>query len=122
MSKAAFKDFVAKNPVLASKVNSGKTSWQKLYEMYDIYKEDETVWAEYLKEEKKVDKTNGSNLDILGNYFKSIDTKQLQSGISSVQKVLGLVSDIFVKEGTKIETPGTSSSYVPRAINKRFDD
>ena len=37
MSKETFKEFVRLKPELIKQVNSNKTSWQKLYEIYEIY-------------------------------------------------------------------------------------
>ena len=47
MSKVEFKEFVSKNPHLINQVTSGKTSWQKLYEIFDLYGESSTVWDNY---------------------------------------------------------------------------
>ena len=48
-----FKSFVKKNPKLITFVKNGSMSWQKFYELYDLYGEDNNVWNEYVKEEKK---------------------------------------------------------------------
>ena len=44
MSKVEFKEFVRKNPQLISFVEKEETSWQKLYELYDLYGSDNEVW------------------------------------------------------------------------------
>lgn len=44
MSKDTFKIFAGKHPELAESVLKSKTTWQKLYELYDIYGENSTVW------------------------------------------------------------------------------
>ena len=43
MSKVEFKEFVSKNPYLINQVTSGKTSWQKLYEIFDLYGESKVI-------------------------------------------------------------------------------
>ena len=123
MSREAFKTFVSKHPILVEKVSKEETTWQKLYEVYDIYKEDATAWEPYLKKEenKKVEIVE-KNSDIFNKYLKNIDINQLQSGITSVQKVLGLVSDLFIKDDNTIDSKVNDSTYVSRAINNRFDD
>ena len=50
--KDAFKSFVRKNPNLIKYVRTGEMDWQKFYELYDLYGEDETAWSLYLKKEK----------------------------------------------------------------------
>ena len=64
-SKEEFKDFIRVNPSFASYVNSGEMSWQKFYEMYDLYGPDNDVWDRYktLKQEKEPNKIN----DLLKN-------------------------------------------------------
>ena len=39
-TKENFKEFLKKNMYLSKSVNSGKTTYQKLFETYDIYGED----------------------------------------------------------------------------------
>ena len=42
-----FKVFVKKNPTFATYIKDGAMTWQKFYELYDMYGEDSTVWDEY---------------------------------------------------------------------------
>ena len=48
MSKDAFKSFARSHTELANYVMSGKTNWQKLYELYEIYGENSSIWDDYL--------------------------------------------------------------------------
>ena len=41
MKKEEFKQFVRQNPGLIKYVKSGEMSWQKYYEIYDLYGENE---------------------------------------------------------------------------------
>ena len=47
MSKESFKSFIKDRPELANSVLKGKSTWQSLYELYDIYGEDSTVWNQF---------------------------------------------------------------------------
>ena len=49
---------------------------------------------------------------------KNIDVDKVQSGVSSLQKALGLFSELFVTKNTS----SPSSAYKPRAIYKKFED
>ena len=44
MSVDSFKMFVRKNPNLIKYVNNNEMTWQKFYEMYDLYGEDNIVY------------------------------------------------------------------------------
>ena len=117
-----FKLFVKNNPNLITYVKNNTMSWQKFYELYDLYGEDNNVWNEYLKKDTTVNTTKTESKksnkfsDIL-DMAKNLDTNKLQDGISSVQKAIGLIGDILVKD----KKPD-ASTYNPRPIYRRFDD
>lgn len=114
MSKDSFKNFVKQNPQIISYVKNNDTSWQKLYEVYDMYGEDKEIWNTYLKQETKDIKSNAFNE--LVNMAKNIDIDKMQSGVTSLQKALGLFSELFITKNSNV------SSYQPRAVYKRFED
>lgn len=117
-----FKLFVKNNPNLITYVINNTMSWQKFYELYDLYGEDNNVWNEYLNKDTTVNTTKTESKksnkfsDIL-DMAKNLDTNKLQDGISSVQKAIGLIGDILVKD----KKPD-ASTYNPRPIYRRFDD
>ena len=117
-----FKLFVKNNPNLITYVRNNTMSWQKFYELYDLYGEDNNVWNEYLNKDTTVNTTKTESKksnkfsDIL-DMAKNLDTNKLQDGISSVQKAIGLIVDILVKD----KKPD-ASTYNPRPIYRRFDD
>ena len=51
MKKEEFKEFVKNNPKLITFVKNNEMTWQKFYEMYDLYGADNKVWDKYIKEE-----------------------------------------------------------------------
>ena len=77
---------------------------------------------EYLNKDTTVNTTKTESKksnkfsDIL-DMAKNLDTNKLQDGISSVQKAIGLIGDILVKD----KKPD-ASTYNPRPIYRRFDD
>ena len=103
-----FKSFVKKNPNLTKYVNNGEMTWQKFYEMYDLYGEDSEVWKKYIT----ISASTLAVSDLL-TYFKNINLDSVQNGINSIQRVLGVLGDI--KGNNKEE-------YKPRPIYKHFDD
>lgn len=117
-----FKLFVKNNPNLITYVKNNTMSWQKFYELYDLYGEDNSVWNEYLNKDTTVNTTKteskkSSKFSDILDMAKNLDTNKLQDGISSVQKAIGLIGDILVKD----KKPD-SSTYNPRPIYRRFDD
>lgn len=116
-----FKSFVRKNPNLTNYIRNGEMTWQKFYELYDIYGEDEKVWKEYtIKSETrnttKSKTTSGFNFSNIIEMTKNLDTNKIQDGITSIQKAISLFGDMLVKD-----KPDTNT-YTPRPIYRRFDD
>ncbi len=98
-NKDSFKIFVAKHPEFIKYVNNGTMTWQKFYEMYDLYGENNDIWQKYNNtEEEKNDLKTSEFL----NFIKNINIEKLQSGMESVSRVLSLVSEIGNKTETRI--------------------
>lgn len=106
-----FKLFVRNNPTFANYIKDGSMTWQKFYELYDMYGEDSNIWNEYRQTENKKTTLN----DII-NIAKNIDIDKLQDGVNSISKAISLFSDLFTSNKTN------NNIYEPRAIYKRFDD
>ena len=113
MSKEAFKIFARNHNELADYILSGKTNWQKLYELYEIYGENSSVWDKYFKETN----TNTITISDLITNIKNIDLDSVQKGIKSIQKTIGLLQDIGLGSQNNIE-----EAYEPRPMYKYFDD
>ena len=130
LKKEEFKQFVKEHPSLIKYVKNNEMTWQKFYEMYDLYGSDNDIWDKYIKEEKnqekKQEETNivktgiaGLTLSEVVNWFKNINLDNLQESIGNVQRVLGVVQDFSKKDSTKISPKET---YKPRPIYKHFED
>lgn len=109
-NKEEFKNFVKHNPSFAKYVNDGKMTWQKFYEMYDLYGSDNPIWDTYQSREENT--TQGLN-DII----KNIDIDAIKKHITSAQKALD-----FVQELTGKTSNVTPEVITPRPLNKFFED
>ncbi len=118
MSKEAFKEFVRRNPKLIKYVKNNEMTWQKFYELYDMYGENNDIWKEYLKEEnkEKTAATVASFTEFI-NWLKNVNLDGLQEGIGNVQRVLGIFQDF-----TKKDNESKKEEYKPRPIYKHFED
>ena len=116
----SFKEFVKNNPGLIKFVRNDEMTWQKFYEMYDIYGEGHEVWNDYIGKEEaaEVDKaaTITSFADVLG-WLKNLDLDSLQEGISSVSRVIGVLQDFGDSDKTT-----SRNEYKPRPLYKHFED
>jgi len=124
-SKEEFKSFVKAHPELIGYVKNGSMTWQKFYELYSLYDEDETIWKEYLNKSDdinvRIDNNSGNfGINDVFNMIKNIKPETLQQNINSIQKFLGFVQE-FVGDGDKIKTP-PKRGYTPRPTGKMFED
>jgi hypothetical protein len=112
--KEEFKNFVKSNPNLAKYVNEGKMTWQKFYEMYDLYGEDSSVWNDYINNTPVV---NTIGLTEILNMIRNVDLDSVQNSVNSFQRVIGLLQDLGNKD-----SQNQKEEYRPRPIYKHFED
>lgn len=85
-----FKKFIATHPDFIDMVRNNNTTWQSLYELYDIYGENESIWNKYLTSSHK----DIFSMKGLLNTIKSIDITSLEENINSIQKAVSLVEEL----------------------------
>lgn len=112
MAKEEFKEFVRKNPKLITYVKDGSMTWQKFYEMHDLYGEDENAWKDFLGATTVAATSQTSSI---ADFMKNIDLDSIQNGVNSMQRILGLFQDIGSNKEKKEE-------YKPRPLYKHFED
>ena len=117
MSKESFKIFAKSHPELVSHIKSGNMTWQKFYEIYDIYGEDQKAWEPYLNNQ-----TNKSNINGFTNILNGIDSDSIQKHINTAQKAIGVVQELIGKGKTTSVSNLAKGPINPRPINKFFED
>lgn len=130
MSKETFKMFVRSHPELVNYVNNNKMSWQRFYEMYDMYGENNSVWNSYFTTTTDTINTNvaatASNtiskktvgdtpIKEIFNMVKQMDLETVRKGVDGLQKAVGLVQDLTVNK--KMAT-----NYQARPLYQHLDD
>jgi len=117
MSKESFKIFARNHPELATSVLNGKATWQKLYEIYDIYGENHNIWSNYFKEEVSNNGVDFSSFRELFNTFKNLDMDTVQKGVNNIQKTIGLIQEMGLGSSKNL-----GNNYEPRPLYKYFED
>lgn len=125
MSKETFKTFVKDNPSLVKFVNNNTMTWQKFYEMFELYGKNNDVWNTYLNSTSEViHKTISKSESSLGvegalkelvTAVKGINLDKVQKGINSIQKTITMVQELG-------STVTAKEPYEPKPIYKHFED
>ncbi len=117
--KQEFKNFVKDNNYLIKHVKDGNMTWQKFYELYDLYGSDNEIWDDY-REEKSVNKTASSTIT---DFVKKVDSDSIQKHIGTAQKALELIKDLTAKDGVAGSVASLAKGPLSsRPISKIFED
>ena len=119
--KEEFKAFVRTKPELISYVSSGEMTWQKFYEIWSLYGNDDKIWNKYKVKEEVKNQGNKEGFSILSliDSIKKVDMNQVQKGVSSMQKAIELLQGLSTSKTT---SQSNTSSYQPRQLFKKFED
>ena len=112
--KEEFKKFVRTKPELIKYVRDGTSSWQKFYELFDLYGDDENIWNKYI-----LDKTTDNSFSKISDIVKNVDVDSIKSHINTAQKAIDFVSDLTKKTPVENVIKGPLN---PRPINHFFED
>ena len=116
MKLEAFKNFVKNNPYLINYVKNDKMTWQKFYEIYDLYGPLDSIWDDF-----KNNTTNSSNTSNIANTFKEIINLVKGIDLNSVQKALTSL-DKAIEAFKGFNNNESSEVYHERPKNKYFED
>ena len=109
-----FKEFVKDKPFLREKVNNGETTWQSLYETYDLFGKDADVFKEVKEESKNKDTRNNPNS--LLKMLEGVNLDKINENLEGMKKILGVLGEF-----TKKEEPRTARRSTPR-VPRGYDD
>ena len=109
MSKEDFKNFVKDKPELADYVDKGDMTWQKFYELYDLYGSDSSVWNKYSKKTTKIT-----------DFMDKFDPDVLQEHITNAQKALDIFSELTANKAEEVEN--TINPSIKKPLDKFFGD
>ncbi len=113
-----FKSFVKTKPELIKFVKNGETTWQKLYEIYDLYGEKNEAWDKYLIDDRNIEE----GLSKISNMVKNVDVDSIKNHINTAQKAIDFVTDLTTKKETPSLGNLNKGPVAPRPLNKFFED
>ena len=121
MKKEDFKNFIKSHPEFIRIVNSGKTSWQHLYELYDLYGENSNVYDELINNSKN-NAASGINVNSIRGVIdtlKELDMDTVKDNLSSIQKAVSFLEDFTAPESVDTVTKNVIN---PKPLDHFFGD
>ena len=101
-------------------VKEDKMTWQKFYELYDLYGTDESIWNKYILRDRSGVEDSISKIT---NMVKNVNVDSIKSHINTAQKAIDFVSDLTKKNPTPNIAENLAKGPVsPRPLNKFFED
>ena len=94
-----FKEFIKDKEFLIDKVNNGETTWQKLYEVYDLYGESASIFTN--KETNRETTTENNKANNLLKAFEGMDMNKINENLEGVRKILAVLSEFTKKDDGK---------------------
>lgn len=109
-----FKSFVRTRPHLINYVNNDKMTWQKFYELWDLYGADHEIWEQYQTE------VETNPFAEIGQLIKGVNLDSVRRNIGTLQKGVNLVQELL-KQDQEVEV-SKPEPYTPRPLYRRFED
>ena len=109
-----FKEFIKDKTFLREKVNNGETTWQSLYETYDLFGKDADVFKEIKEESRNSNSKNSANN--LLKMLEGVNLDKINENLEGMKKILGVLGEFTKKEDVK--STRRSNFKTPRG----FDD
>lgn len=116
MSKESFKTFVKNNPNLVNYVKSNEMTWQKFYEMYDLYGEDNEIWNNYVNNSSTTNNNVFDNFKSIFDLFKGVDLKTVQKTLTGLDKAIGTFREFSSTNNT------STTNYESRPTDRYYED
>ncbi len=119
-----FKNFVKTKPQLAKYVENNQMTWQKFYELYDLYGTSSEVWDKYNKNEDRAPNV-AESISKITDLVKNVDMESIKSHINTAQKAIDFMQDLTTKKGINAVNIGNNLNkgpVAPRPLNKFFED
>lgn len=119
-----FKEFIKDKEFLIDKVLNKETTWQDLYEIYDLYGEEASIFNPIVNSEdinkdmesNQNQQTNNENrVNNLLKAFEGVDVNKINENLEGVRKILAVLGEFSKKDDVK-----TKRTY--DRPNTRYDD
>ena len=109
-----FKEFIKDKPFLKERVDKKETTWQSLYETYDLFGKEADVFKEKKENTTSTQTRNSSNS--LLKMLEGVNLDKINENLEGMKKILGVLGEFGKKEDSKVN--GRRTSYkAPRGYD-----
>ena len=97
-----FKEFIKDKEFLIDKVLNKETTWQSLYEIYDLYGEGASIFKQESEEKEETREINNDNkVNNLLKAFEGVDVNKINENLEGVRKILAVLGEFSKKDDVK---------------------
>jgi hypothetical protein len=97
-----FKEFIKDKEFLIEKVKNKEYTWQGLYEIYDLYGKDASVFNNVAEESNKSESISGDGrVTNLLKAFEGVDVNKINENLEGVRKILAVLGEFSKKDDVK---------------------
>ena len=103
---------------MKEKVDNKETTWQSLYETYDLFGKDADVFKENNEKVKSENGTRNSGSNSLLKMLEGVNLDKINENLEGMKKILGVLGEFTKKENNTSSSSRRNSSRTVR----RYDD
>lgn len=111
-----FKEFIKDKPFLRDRVNNRETTWQSLYETYDLFGKDADVFKDDRSNSTDDKGAKNSGPTSILKMLEGVNLDKINENLEGMKKILGVLGEFTKKEEPKATR--RNSYRTPRG----FDD
>lgn len=112
-----FKEFIKDKPFLREKVNNKETTWQSLYEEYDLFGKDADVFKDSNGKVKNDNSARNSGSSSILKMLEGVNLDKINENLEGMKKILGVLGEFTKKESTVVNNRRSGSR-----TTRRYDD
>ena len=96
-----FKEFIKDKPFLKERVDNKETTWQSLYETYDLFGKDAEVFKNNSVEENNIRSNSGNRNNSILKMLEGVNLDKISENLEGMKKILGVLGEFSKKEEPK---------------------
>ena len=107
-----FKEFIKDKPFLREKVDKKETTWQSLYETYDLFGKEADVFKEGNGSQRNAENASKNvNSNSLLKMLEGVNLEKISENLEGMKKILGVLGEFTKKEEPRVNRRASSRPH-----------